>query len=448
MTVSQTKPRPTDKIGVGIVGAGSRGAFNLGTKMLEMHAELSIRLVAVADRHPQRLGDAQNHLAKVAQTSGVPYGIPTFYDDAQALIDDPAVDVVMVTTPQHVHDPIFIAAAKAGKRIYCDKPLAHTLQACDQMLQAQRLYQSPCIVGFTRRYENTWMQAHQIVQEGTIGTPRMLLLRSVIPFHRYFSRWHRRSEWSGGLLNEKGAHLIDMLNWFANSEPVSVFATGGRSVFVPKPNYPARCSECSLECPYRQDAKGDRLLRSHAQKNLPQETVPQDELVGVRMNYDQDPDHQLAGDLCVFGDEANVDDHNVVTITYRNGIQAVFFFSVFGPATQDQETLEVLGDQGKLILNRHAGKISLDPDHGRSHEEIDSRDSLHHTSHFGADHRLMHDLDQFAQGNDNVPATFEDAYRASAMAFLAQQSVHSGQPVSLTEIESTLAGQSSTRYSQ
>src|SRR5699024_4614029 len=131
------------------------------------------------------------------------------------------------------------------------KPLAASAQACRRMRAVYEKHNRAAIIGFTRRYESSWMRAYEIITKGTIGQPRMLLLRSVIPYFRYFERWHRYRKWSGGVLNEKSSHHFDALRWFAGSAPSRLHASGGRHVLAPRQGYPRRCSECDLDCPYR-----------------------------------------------------------------------------------------------------------------------------------------------------------------------------------------------------
>ncbi len=395
--------------GVGLIGAGGRGVLNLAAKIGQRQEALGLRVVAVCDTNAQRREDAKAYLENQLQLLGRPRPIRT-YAGAREMIADPEVKAVLITTPQDAHEEPFLAAAEAGKVIFCDKPLAATPEACLRMRGAYEQSGRPCMIGFTRRYEHSWMQMHRMIQEGAVGQPRLLLLRSVIPYYTYFHRWHRRKAWSGGILNEKSAHHFDALNWFAGSTPLRIHALGGRTgAFAPRPGYPARCGECDRDCPWR-------AINEHR---------GQDAVGRLRSDYADDPELRLINDKCVYDPQSDIDDHGIVTIQYANGVQAVLFLCIFGPHSPDQETLEVVGDGGRMILTRHPGTIDLATvgHEGNIQKQIDARDPLHQTSHFGADHRLIEMMANFVHDGTPPPVGFPEAFQASMMAFAAQDSI-------------------------
>lgn len=394
-------------VGVGIIGLGARGLRSLGRTICRLGPHSGVHIAAVCDTHPQRLADGVEQLRAAARRGGARDDFAAV-DSEAGLIADPAVDLVMIASPQYMHARAFVPAAEQGKLIYCEKPLAAGPADCEVMRGAWERYSPRCMVGLTRRYESVWLKARSLVAQGSIGTPRMMLLRSVIPYSRYFGGWWRDSRRSGDLLNEKSSHHFDVFNWFAGSAPASVQAVGGRSVFLPRPGYPARCSQCDRVCPYRRPEKGR-----------------QDYSQTFRSDYDDDPAQLLTRDLCVYSDEADILDHAVVSVSYPNGIQASLFFAVFGQDADDQETLEVVGDSGRLILTRETATIDLIADHGEQHAVFDCAGSHHDESHFGADRTLIRRLAQFAQGATPA-AGFEDAYSASRIAFEAQDSIRDG----------------------
>ena len=369
--------------------------------LLKQYSRHGLEIVAICDNHAEHLEDARRRLQAVATECGVAASIKT-YGRMEDLIADPSIDLVMITTPQDAHEKPFVLAAEAGKLIYCDKPLAHSPQSCQNMYDVWRDRRPRCLIGFTRRYEPLWQRARQMVADGAVGQPHMILLRCVIWHPTYFSTWFRNSEISGGLLNEKCAHHFDVFNWFTESRPTLVHAVGGRRVFTPRQGYPQRCAECDRECEYRSHAS-----RSHG-------------------NYADDPRKILAKDLCVYSPEANIVDHASVNLKFANGMIGSLFFTIFGPNADSQETLEVVGDSGKLILSRRSTRIELFSDFGRAHHVTQLNDPEVQSGHHGADAALVRTLSKFARDGVEPPATLEDAYYASMTSFLAQQSVDTG----------------------
>lgn len=400
-----------DRIGIGILGTGVRGGWCLARALCQSWPHHKLRIAAIADTAPQRLEDANRFIRGLHDSHGLKADYHV-YSHGDALIADPSVDLVLITTPQDQHESPFQTAVEAGKLVYCDKPLAASEEACERMYELWRQHQPRAIVGFTRRYEPGWVKVKQLIDEGAVGQPHMLMLRSVIPFSHYFGGWWRKASRSGDLLNEKCAHHFDVLNWYTGSLPDQIFAVGGRRVFTPRLGYPERCGDCSRTCPYR---------RGGIQADAP------DQVNGFRMHYQEDPAGRLSRDLCVYSPEADILDHAIVNMRFRNGMTAALFFAVFGQKTDDQETIEIVGDAGKLVLTRHTGMVELVSNFGETRATYDCRGTHHGLTHFGADNQLIQTLSRFTHDGVEPTATLEDSYLASKIAFSAQRSLATGE---------------------
>ena len=400
------------RFGVGIIGAGSRGVGNLATRMCEIYAQHHLKPVAICDVQPTRLGEAQSYLQGQMLKHDVP-GQLKAYRDAAALIADPAVHVVLITTPQYAHEEPFRLAAESGKIVFCDKPLAASEDACDRMLEVYRRQRPRTMVGFTRRYENAWRKTADLIHEGAIGSPRMILIRSIIPFNRYFhGGWWRKKALSGDLLNEKCSHHFDVFNWYSDSHPVRVYAQGGRKVFDARAGYPETCLDCSRLCHYRTTGGNDHLRSA--------------DLIGTPMRTEvaDDPQRRLSQALCVYSPEADIIDHATVNLTFANGMVGTLFFSVFGQhGDEDQETAEVIGERGRVSLSRHRGRVDLISEFGELKASHDCRGENFGSSHFGADYRVVKLLSRLCTDGVAPPVGFEEAYRASKAAFAAHRSI-------------------------
>ncbi len=164
------------------------------------------------------------------------------------LIDDPAVDLIVITSITDTHRQYAVPALRSGKKVYCDKPLAQNAEDAVAIVEAEAEAENRLIMGFTRRYEAPWRRAFGLLAEGTIGDLTMILIRDIIPYHRYLQAWWRRREWSGGALSDKGSHLFDVFNWFTQSRAVRAHGFGGRSVVEPDPLAPPRCTQGARAC--------------------------------------------------------------------------------------------------------------------------------------------------------------------------------------------------------
>ena len=394
-------------VGIGIIGTGGRGITCLGLRIVETCEETNLRIVALNDANPDRMREAQAYLTAKFADKGVEADIHCHATD-EALADDPAVDIVMITTPQYAHCGNATAALRSGKKTYLDKPITHTLEDARRIVEAERAAKSVMLMGFTRRYEKPWRTAFGLIRDGVIGAPRMLLLRAVIPSHAYFHKFFRRRKWSGGVLNEKSAHHFDVFNWFAQSMPLQLSALGGQAVYRPSEDAPQRCSECERDCPYRVAPRG------RASKHDPKA------LFGESWMHEDEA--RLRHDNCVYLPGADIVDHATVQVLYENGITASLFLCVFGPRAHDGETFEIVGTSGRIILNRHEGQLDVVSGHGEKQEIIDCRNEDTGSSHFGADLELVREMRRWYDGAAPTVSA-SDGYLATRMSLAAVQSV-------------------------
>lgn len=397
-------------IGIGIIGAGRRGIRCLASRIVDTVEETDFRIVALCDRRPERLSESESYLINQFANKGITAKISR-YDDYQALIDDPAVDLVMITTPQNFHRAPAIAALQSGKKVYCDKPIAHTMADARAIMAAEAETHNPMVMGFTRRYENAWRKAFQLVQDGVVGNLHMLQIRAIIPYNVYFHTWHRRREWSGGALNDKSSHHMDVFNWFAQSQAQHISAFGGTRVFLPQDDAPTRCLECDRDCPYRV---------------YPSQYDPaqQDEIAAIGESWKTAETVFERFDNCVYLPGADIKDHATVQIQYKNGVLASLFLSFFGPKAPDQETFEIVGDKGRIILTRQTGTLDVVSDYGNQHETIDCRDAESSSSHFGADLKLIREIRAFYDGAAPVVSA-QNGYEATKMIMAVHDSIDS-----------------------
>jgi myo-inositol 2-dehydrogenase/D-chiro-inositol 1-dehydrogenase len=149
-----------DRVGVALIGSGRMGAFHGETLSRRIPGA---RLVAVADPAPgaaERLGGA--------------LGAERAYTDVAALWDDAAVDAVVIAAPARAHADLVVAAAAAGRHVFCEKPMAVTLADADRAIDAARAAGIVLQVGFNRRFAPDWTAARQALDAGRLGTPRLL----------------------------------------------------------------------------------------------------------------------------------------------------------------------------------------------------------------------------------------------------------------------------------
>ena len=134
-----------EKIGVCVIGSGRAGmihARNFSRRVGEA------QLVALVDAHKETLQAAQKELE-----------VERGYSDYRDALADPRVDAVVVVTPTALHREVVLAAAKAGKHVLCEKPMAMDVRECDDMIEACDAAGVKLQIGFMRRYDESFMAA-------------------------------------------------------------------------------------------------------------------------------------------------------------------------------------------------------------------------------------------------------------------------------------------------
>lgn len=205
---------------VGILGAGFMGRTHAWCwRSLPFYYEklgYRIELAGVATSRRETAEAARDEL-----------GFARAFDSAEELISDAGIDLVDIATPNHLHAAALLAAERAGKPVYCDKPLTGRLD------QAQRLateLRDPATAGqmvLQYRFYTATMRARQIVEAGELGEVigfRVAYLHSgnVAPGKRL--AWKDRRDLGGGVLYDLGSHALDLLTWLCGEALVEVVA--------------------------------------------------------------------------------------------------------------------------------------------------------------------------------------------------------------------------------
>ncbi|QJI38683.1 Gfo/Idh/MocA family protein [Pseudomonas sp. ADAK13] len=196
------------ELGIGLIGTGFMGrahalAFNNARAVFELPVKLT--LAALADADTER-----------ATRCAADWGFARAHGDWQQLIDDPKVDVVAITTPNHLHYPMAMAALAAGKAVYCEKPLAVSLEQASAMRDAARKAGVVTRVGYNYQHNPMIGLARQLIDSGELG--------EIISFQGEFSEdfmadaaspWSWRCEvgHAGGALADLGSHLLSMARY-------------------------------------------------------------------------------------------------------------------------------------------------------------------------------------------------------------------------------------------
>lgn len=195
-------------LGVGLIGTGFMGrahalAFHNARTTFDL--PVNLKLVALADADAVR-----------AEQCARSWGFDHSHADWQQLINDPAVNLVAITTPNHLHFPMAMAALEAGKAVYCEKPLAVSLEQAREMHSAARKAGVVTRVGYNYQHNPILGLARQMIESGELG--------QIVSFQGEFSEdfmgdpqqpwsWRCEQAHAGGALADLGSHLLAMARY-------------------------------------------------------------------------------------------------------------------------------------------------------------------------------------------------------------------------------------------
>ena len=197
-------------VDVCVVGAGRAGmvhARNFRWNIPEA------RLVAIVETETER---AQVSLAELGMDDEAALGT---LDEALAKFNP---DAIVITTPTFTHADLVVAAARAGRHVLCEKPLALTLEECDRIEAAVANAGVVFEMGFMRHFDPPFVEADRLLREGKIGSP--VMMRSLTRGPGLPPPWAIDPRTSNGMLAEVNSHDFDSVRWLMGSEVRSVFA--------------------------------------------------------------------------------------------------------------------------------------------------------------------------------------------------------------------------------
>ena len=241
-----------DKINIGLIGCRGQGFTNLMSFLNNPECQC----IALCDVDQSVL---ESKAAETEKKQGKK--VKYLYGDWRKLIDNQDVDIVIVGTPDHWHCLQLVAACQAGKDVYCEKPLGHSIEECNIMVRAAKKYNRVVQVGQWQRSDPHWQDAVNFVRSGKLGKIRTVRVFSYQgwcpsipvlpdepvpagvdydmwlgpapkrPFNK--NRFHFTFRWfwdyAGGLMTDWGVHLLDYALYGMNvTAPKSIIASGGK----------------------------------------------------------------------------------------------------------------------------------------------------------------------------------------------------------------------------
>ena len=151
----------SDNITLGVIGTGGRGRYLLERAFVGNKGRFTIG--ALCDTFTGNLAKGKDVVATHTKTT------PKTYVDYKELLADKSIDAVVIATPEHLHHRMLMDALAAGKNVYVEKPLAHTVEECQEIMRAVAKSKSVVQVGTQNRSNSLYQMAKTMISQGLIG---------------------------------------------------------------------------------------------------------------------------------------------------------------------------------------------------------------------------------------------------------------------------------------
>ncbi len=356
-----------------LIGAGIIGQEHIRVTLLEGRATIH----GVYDPNPRSIIAAQREAQKYDPDLNL-----VIYDSLDAVCNDPAVDGLIVCTPNSTHIDVIHTVAAAGKHILLEKPIATTVQDAFTIMQLAMQHRAVFQVGLQYRFKPQYSEAlYEILERKTIGQVKTIgMAEHRMPFLDKVGQWNKFADYSGDTLVEKCCHYFDLINRIAQNRPKTVYAVGSAAV-----------------------------------------------------NF---------ADFEREGRRSDILDNGMVIITYENGVTANFNLCMFAPMFYEE--LVVCGDLGRIKTTEHEDFLPHNrPVTQMEIATVDDRPSrmtqpmypalIQHSGHQGGTYvEHVEFVDQIA-GKPSRAASAEEGFWAIVVGAAAQASIATGAPIVIND---------------
>jgi predicted dehydrogenase len=405
---------------IAIVGTGSRSHGMWSKSVLDAYGD-KVEFVGLCDINPGRVESFK-------KSTG--FTCPTF-TDFEKMMKEIKPDTLIVTTVDATHHEFIIKGMEMGANIITEKPMTTDEQKCEAILEAEKKTGKKVTVTFNYRYSPHRAKIYELLRNGSIGD-----LTSV-DFHwyldtshgaDYFRRWHRLREKSGTLWVHKASHHFDLLNWWLESDPEEVFASGALNFYGKNNSF--RHTNCR-PCPHKDKCKFYYDITKN--KNY------------MMLYVDNEKHDGYLRDGCVFKEDINIYDKMAATIKYANGVQVAYSLTTYSPY-----------EGYRIAFNGTKGRIDVwieesNPIEKRDYDEIvvtqnfGAREFIRipeGTSGHGGGDKLLKDKIFGGVKEDplNQAANVRDGALAILIGIAARKSCESGQPIKIADLTSIKPG--------
>jgi predicted dehydrogenase len=418
-----------------IVGTGGRSRMYY-TAISTRYAQTA-RLVGICDVNQTRM----NYVNQMLQEQFNAQPVPTYrFDQFDQMIHDCKPDVVIVTSIDRTHHTYIARAMDLGCDVISEKPMTVDAARCQAILDAIRRTGRTLRVTFNYRYAPHSSTVREVIASGAIGEIYSVHFEWLLDVRHgadYFRRWHRDKRNSGGLLVHKATHHFDLINFWMNTHPKTVFAMGDLNFYgrenaerrgVTQFYSRAHGSEPARDDPFALHMEGNPRLKA--------------------IYLDAEHEDGYYRDQSVFGDGISIEDTMGVIVRYQNGAIMTYSLNAYLPwegfrvaLNGSKGRLQVLVVEGSYI---NAGgdsaaegaartrRITLFPMHGEPYD-VEIPEAV--GGHGGGDSVMLEDI--FGDPPEDPlrrAASHVDGAMSILVGIAANLSMRTGRPVEVGDL--------------
>lgn len=349
------------------VGTGARAKMFLDP-VISQYAE-EAEIVGLCDLSVERASYQRDRIMARGYASVPVYGAKDF----QKMLAETKPDTVVVCTMDCEHDQYIIPSLRAGCDVVSEKPMTVNAEKCNGILNAIEETGHNVRVTFNYRWAPGATKVREVLASGVIGKIHQVNMEYLLNTSHgadYFRRWHAEKKNSGGLLVHKSTHHFDLVNWWIDSIPESVFAKGGL-YFYGRENAIRRGDEAYTRYPryHGANTKGDPFAYRYG------DWVVDDVDYEAHIYLDAEKESGYIRDQNVFRDGITIEDVMNVMVRYRDGVLLNYTLNAFSP--YEGYRVSFTGDRGRVEYEENHGPHLIDA----NGEKVKNNEHAHSGGH-------------------------------------------------------------------
>ena len=364
---------------IGLIGAGDMGR---AVARMVNDASDEVAVSAVFDPSAQAIVESRKLFGDEFVAAG----------NIEEILENDSIEWVMVASMNKQHAEQTIAAFEAGKHVFCQKPLALTVDECLAMRAAWQKSGKQFVIGFNLRYSPHYRAIKAVIESGVIGEIVSFEFNETLDFNHggfILGDWRRFRENAGSHLLEKACHDIDLANWIVGARASRVASFGGLNFFKPE-NEPAleRVGKT------RSGRQGYILWRDGQHENP-------------------------------FTSEKDIVDNQVVIMEYENQVRATLHLN--SNAAIPERRMYICGTKGTLRADLYQGELEVREIGFGKTSRIEK--TLDADMHGGGDAVLADELTRTIRFGEPASTTLEDGLQAAVTCFAIDEAMDTGSVV-------------------